>query len=103
MLRTASLLVFALLQSSLGQQSRESDPNVVAVGDSTQPDWRQLTGQQGPVTINDGSGLGLSATPVLRWGLGAVILMLIVSTVISLGGKILPTILDNLPREDGGR
>ena len=75
MLRTASLLVFALLQSSLGQQSRESDPNVVAVGDwvsgapaaelrdgnvvqvgdwvtvgdSTQPDWRQLNGQQGPV------------------------------------------------------
>ena len=30
--------------------------------------------------------------------------MLIVSTVISLGQKILPTILDNLPpREDGGR
>ena len=73
MFRTASLLVFALLQSSLGQSG---DPNVVSVGDwvtgspaqleardgnvvqvgdwvtvgdSSQPDWRQLTGQQGPV------------------------------------------------------
>ena len=74
MLRTASLLVLALLQSSHGQQS--GDPNVVSVGDwvtgspaqleardgnvvqvgdwvtvgdSSQPDWRQNTGQQGPV------------------------------------------------------
>ena len=74
MLRTASLLVLALLQSSHGQQS--GDPNVVSVGDwvtgnpaqlearegnvvqvgdwvtvgdSSQPDWRQLTGQQGPL------------------------------------------------------
>ena len=49
------------------------------------------------------TGLGLGATPFLRWGLGAVILMLIVSTVFSLGKKLLPTILDNLPREAGGR
>lgn len=75
MLRTASLLVFGLLlQTCLGQQS--SDPNVVSVGDwvtgnpaklesregnvvevgdwvtvgdSTQPDWGRLIGQQGPV------------------------------------------------------
>ena len=77
MLRMASLLVYGLLLSpSLGQQS--SDPNVVSVGDwvsgnpaqlesregnvvevgdwvtvgdSTQPDWRQLIGggQQGAV------------------------------------------------------
>ena len=76
MLRTASLLVFGLLvQTCFGQQSI-SDPNVVSVGDwvtgnpakleardgnvvevgdwvtvgdSTQPDWRRLIGQQGDV------------------------------------------------------
>ena len=53
-------------------------------------------------TIQD-TGLGLEATPFLRWGLGAVILMLIATTVFSLGQKLLPTILDNLPREAGGR
>ena len=39
-------------------------------------------------------GLGLSASPVLRWGLGAIIIMLIVSTAISLGKNLLPTILE---------
>ena len=53
-------------------------------------------------TVRD-TGLGLGATPFLRWGLGAVILMLIASTVFSLGHKLLPAILDNLPREAGGR
>ena len=48
------------------------------------------------------SGVGLSGTPVLRWGLGAIIIMLIVSTTISLGQKLWPKaqeLIDNAQGE----
>ena len=34
--------------------------------------------------------LGLSGTPLLRWGLGAVVIMLVISTALSLAQKLVP-------------
>ena len=45
-------------------------------------------------------GFGLDTAPILRWGLGAIIIMLIVSTAISLGKKFLPLISKLIPEEE---
>ena len=38
--------------------------------------------------------LGLSGTPLLRWGLGAVVIMLVISTALSLAQKLVPRMGD---------
>ena len=69
--------------------------NVISVGewvtvrDNTQGPWVD------PITEDD-SGLGLAVRPLLRWGLGSIIIMLIISTALSLGQKLLPNIVHGL-------
>ena len=49
------------------------------------------------------AGLGLDSNSLLRWGLGAIIIMLIVSTAISIGQKVWPNIKDIINSNAEGR
>merc|ERR1712204_164611 len=73
-----------------------SEPDIVSsgewvtVGDSSDP----FGAAQQPPARNP---FGLDIKPILRYGLGAVILMLIVSTAISVGQKFWPLISKLIP------
>jgi len=59
--------------------------------------WRVVPQNQPPPPVNPigfRAGFGLDAYPALKWGLAAVLIMLIVSTVLSVGKKIWPKISD---------
>ena len=47
------------------------------------------------------AGIGVDTLPIIKWGVGAVIIMLVVSTVLSLGKKIWPRISELMVTEEG--
>lgn len=93
----SSFLMSVMADKPHGQSLGEplGPGNVISVGewvtvrDNTQGPWVD------PVTEVD-SGLGLAVRPLLRWGLGSIIIMLIISTALSLGQKLLPNIVHGL-------
>jgi len=81
-----------------------SEPDIVSsgewvtVGDSSDPfGAAQQPPARNPFGLDIQAGLGLDTKPILRYGLGAVILMLIVSTAISVGQKFWPLISKLIP------
>jgi len=81
-----------------------SEPDIVSsgewvtVGDSSDPfGAAQQPPARNPFGLDIQGGLGLDTKPILRYGLGAVILMLIVSTAISVGQKFWPLISKLIP------
>jgi len=79
----------------------------VVVGDTNNPWGAQQPPPQrnNPFGIGINAGLGFDTRPLLTYGLGAVILMLIVSTALSIGKKFWPVLSRFIPEEelDAGR
>ena len=94
------LLLSSLLMSASSDKSTASYPaasvqpvasgDVISVGE-----WITVrdNSQQDVFNPVEEVSSGLSARPLLRWGLGAIIIMLIVSTALSIGQKLFPSII----------
>ena len=92
--------------SYVDQRSEQWDsPDIVSagqwvtVGDNSDP-WgpaQQASPARNPFGVDINAGFGLDTKPILKWGLGAVLLMLIVSTALSVGKKVWPMISKMIP------
>jgi len=100
-------------QYNTGADQRQ-DGNVVSAGEwinvgdnqwanAPQNEWANVPDQWGyaqpsparnPWEFGFNGGLGIDTQPIIKWGLGAVLIMLIVSTAISVGTKVWPRISD---------
>jgi len=54
-----------------------------------------------PFELGIHQGAGVDTLPIIKWGVGAVLIMLIVSTVLSLGKKVWPRMSELMVTEKG--
>merc|ERR1712129_596533 len=85
-------------QYNTGADQRQ-DGNVVSAGEwinvgGNQWAYAQPSPARNPWEFGFNGGLGIDTQPIIKWGLGAVLIMLIVSTAISVGTKVWPRISD---------
>ena len=77
----------------------ETEPGHVSGGE--EPDSNKLT--LSLFSASAQAGLGFEANSALRFGLGAIIIMLIVSTILSIGQKLYPSIAEFMATNAQGR